>query len=416
MIGPLEEIMMMARVIRLIRLIMYIISILCIEIVELLALSKHNIIHTGEKYCYCNVCDISLFYHIRSHTGEKPSKYNSCGLSIPKIISINNIEKLPIFNIFAVTKCSYYMIHAFILCTAIFKLLAISTLMISHIEEKPFYCNHCDSYLCIHMKNHTGEISYIFYPYCKAIFMVIFIYTSQNFFKSNMYAVSQVSFNTSQAAEIFMKYILCIAYFWNINWYKTEALVVFLTDVILFWLIFVRNMRKILVNYFLRFLNLHNVVFIKYDLKYYISIQINFIDKYFTSHTKTYFVVCFGSESTVCNEIVLKSKRISCPKYIVFQSNRMGLLFLVNLTPVRFPLTLDEYITRLLVEYIFLLLSIDIQFYYRLCRFSKSAIHYKTEIFCKIHKLNVTICYSGLSFSYPKNAFSPFYIRHRRRG
>ena len=155
-------------------------------------------------------------------------------------------------------------------------------------------------------------------------------------------------------------------------------------------------------------------------VKHYIfllSVQRSFIYEYFTSHTKNYFVVCYGSGNIVSIYWTLDSILLRCSHYNICLSNRMGLLSLVNRTPVRCSSNDTNNMIRVFLDYRILvntLSRICLPFSCTFIGILKPAIYISNKIFWKYHMLDITICYSALCLSLSKNDTPT--ICHRRRG
>ena len=81
------------------------------------------------------------------------------------------------------------------------------------------------------------------------------------------------------------------------------------------------------------------------------SYQTSITHECFTSHSKVYLLVCYGSGNTVRIYLIISTTVLSLIHCNMYQSIRMGLLRLVNLTPVRWLVIVYEYMVIVYLRY-----------------------------------------------------------------
>ena len=310
----------------------------------------------------------------------------------------------------------------YIVCNKNVEPLAMHEHIIIHTGVNLLYCNLIDMNVCSHFRMYTGDKPDQYYLCCLIIYDII-IHTSEKIVNCSKCAVHICSCNIIHTCEKSNKYIVCIAYFCNHILYIWKVLVLILMNVISYWYVVLRNVSEFLVNHCINVFNLHSLVLIIYSGTKYLCLvktQLRFKHDSYTSHTKIYIVVCFGSGDTVSIFFTVISLLLSCSHHNEYQSNRMGLLCIVNHTPVRFSTNVTNNVIRLFLEYhicVYVTLSsINMPFSCTLCRFSKSYIYHRNNILWKDDEIFIILCYSDLCISFSKNGSFTLYLCHGRRG
>ena len=351
MIGPLEGIMLR----QVIRFTLYIVYN---ESITFLVLSKLIIIHNGEKPSNCNQCDMSLDNHCKTHTSEKPYQYYLCYVSLCKIRNI------------------------------LFELLIVCSFNIILSDEMSLYCNICDMSLSKHIRMHTCEKPFQYKPHHVSICKIINIHISKIFSKYSIYRVSRCKYSMIHICKKPKQHSLYIIYYGIHILYIFKVLAIYLLSVVLFWSLLIKYRCAILVNDSVSDLICYSLIFRNfYVISYYCFqlVQINFIHEYFTSHTITYGIVCYGGGNTIRNNFLVNLVTYRFTYYYAYQSNRRGLLRLVNLTPVRWPLIVMKTVMNLVLECYTMvdtiLISTCMPFYCTKCDFLSFASYHKSLLF-----------------------------------
>ena len=257
-----------------------------------------------------------------------------------------------------------------LLCTEIVAFLALCKHPIIHTGEKPFYCNLCDMKVINHLRIHTGEKP----NQCNSCAIV---HTGEKLYLCNPCDMS-----------------LC-------------SLIKLYTSMLLCWSIVFIYLSVILVKHCIYVFNLLSLFLIMYYASYYYlhMVQIRSIHRIFTPHTKIVIIVCLGSEDNISIFFNLRSILPIFSHHNEVQSDRLGLPYIVNFTPVRLPIMVVKNEIRLLLDFHIkvneTLFFIDKPFSCTLCGFSNQA-----------H----IICFSVLSTNFSKKVLSTLYFFYRRRG
>ena len=147
--------------------------------------------------------------------------------------------------------------------------------------------------------------------------------------------------------------------------------------------------------------------------------QLSIKHECFTSHSKVYFLVFCGSGNIFSIYLIISTTMLS---FIHFNIYRMGLLRLVNFTPVRWSVTIYKYISTLYFRFLELvfkvtlsvvywaLLLTDMPFSCTFCGFELSAIYHKNSTSWQHHNVGSIICNCMLTFKYIKHYTTTLYI------
>ena len=150
--------------------------------------------------------------------------------------------------------------------------------------------------------------------------------------------------------------------------------------------------------------------------------QMSITHKSFTSHTKVYLLVCYGSGNTVSIYLMISAIVLSFIHCNRYQSNRMGLLRLVNLKPVRWSVIVSKYMITLYLRFLQLVLEItlsavywalvltDMPFSCLFCGFEIFAIYHKNSTSWQHHNVGSIICNCMLSINSSNNYTTTLYI------
>ena len=160
---------------------------------------------------------------------------------------------------------------------------------------------------------------------------------------------------------------------------------------------------------------------IEYDISLH-SYQANITHECFTSHSKVYLLVCYGSGNIVRIYLILNTTVLSSIHCNRYQSNRMSLLRLVNFIPAGWSVIVYKYMVPVYVRYHALSLRITVIYVYwglilihmpfscTLCDFEISTIYHKCSVSSEHHAVGIIICNCMLSTKSSKNDTTILYF------
>ena len=402
------------------------------ECIKLFVLSKLILVHTCEKYYNGNQCGMKLCSHFMIHTCKKPSNCYQCGMCLCNNSRIHTIDKHSNCYQCGRNLCSHLRIHTNDKpsnCCQCYR--SFCNHLKIHTSEKPSKCYQCGMSLYCHLRIHTNDKPSNRYQSDRSFRNHLQIHTSEKpskCYQCGMSLCCHFRIHTSERPSNCYQCGMCLCSHLPAHTNLCNHLRIHTSEKPSNYCMCGMSLRS------------YSRIYSIYTFLYICGNQSHnsFIFQHFTSHTIIYPLVCFGSEKIVRNDLFISIKLLCCVQNYVIRSNRIGLLYSVNLTPVRWPLPVTDIIINENIKCHIMNVSFphlssylkimwthtrdkpsqcsDCDFYF-LSKLSLLVIMrvYKVCMQLFLYCLLIVFSASLLCFRFNKNA-TPLYFCHRRGG